>query len=160
MGFLLPALLWGTIEHSMKTRSFLTMVHAHIRRLAILTLLLGLAACATPQEKAIAAHCQAEGMRLIPLQTVPQQVMRSFHVGDRITGFRNSCRTVTRDGKDDKGNTIKIRETVCRDDPVYTPVYEQRMVTEMVDQNLARRQSFERVCATEAKARGMFAHLQ
>ena len=131
-----------------------------IPRMMLLVPVLWLAACATPQEKAITAHCQAEGLRLIPLQTVPQQVMRSFHVGDRITGFRNRCRTVTRDSKDEKGNPVKIRETVCRDDPIYEPVYEQRLVSELVDLNLARRQSFEGVCATEAKAQGMFKHLQ
>ena len=144
----------------MKPRTLSVTARLMVCRIMLLASVFWLAACATPQDKAIAAHCQAEGMRLIPLQTVPQQVMRSFHVGDRITGYRNSCRTVTRDSKDEKGNPVRIRETVCRDDPIYEPVYEQRLVSELVDLNLARRQSHERVCATEAKAQGMFKHLQ
>lgn len=127
---------------------------------ALVAVAAALSGCATPQEKAIAAHCQAEGTRLIPLQTAAQQVMRPFRVGDRITGFRNTCKTITRDSKDEKGNAIKIRETVCRDDPIYEPVYEQRLVTEMVDLNQPRRQDFERACTAEALAKGMFSHLK
>jgi hypothetical protein len=126
----------------------------------LLAVLAGLAACATPQEKAIAAHCQAEGARLIPLQTAVQQVMRPFRVGDRIIGYRNTCKTVTRDSKDDKGNPVKIRETLCRDDPIHEPVYEQRLVSEVVDLNQPRRQDFERACATESMAKGLFSHLK
>lgn len=49
---------------------------------------------------------------------------------------------------------------MCRDDPIYEPVYEQRLVTEMVDLNQPRRQDFERACTAEALAKGMFSHLK
>ncbi len=119
-----------------------------------------LTGCATPQEKAITAHCEAEGMRIIPQQLATQQVMRSFHVGDRVAGFRNVCRTETRDSKDAKGTEIKIRETLCRDEPILQPVYQQRQVSEVVDLNLTQRQSFVRSCSAQAKAQGLFSHLK
>ncbi|MEI7784235.1 MAG: hypothetical protein WCK08_07625 [Betaproteobacteria bacterium] len=119
-----------------------------------------LTGCASPQEKAIAAHCEAEGARIISQQVVTQQVMRSFRVGERITGYRNICKTETRDSKDAKGTEIKIRETLCRDEPIVEPVYQQRPVSELVDLNLPQRQSFVRSCSTEALAKGMFSHLK
>lgn len=119
-----------------------------------------LAGCATPQEKAITAHCEAEGARVIAQQMASQQVMRSFRVGDRVVGHRNICRTETRDSKDAKGTEIKIRETICRDEPIVEPVYQQRLVSEWVDLNLPQRQSFVRSCSTEALANGMFSHLK
>jgi len=126
----------------------------------LLLTLLGVMGCATPQEKAIAAHCRVEAARVIPQQMSSQQVMRPFRVGERVIGYRNSCRTVTRDGTDDKGNPIKIRDTLCRDDPIFEPVYEQRLVTEVVDLNQTRRLEFERACSTEALAKGLFADLK
>ncbi len=125
-----------------------------------LCLLALLAGCATPQEKAITAHCEAEGARVIAQQMASQQVMRSFRVGDRVVGSRNSCRTEIRDSKDAKGTEIKIRETICREEPIVEPVYQQRLVTEWVDLNLPQRQSFVRSCSTEALAKGMFSHLK
>lgn len=125
-----------------------------------LCLLALLAGCATPQEEAITAHCEAEGARVIAQQMASQQVMRSFRVGDRVVGSRNSCRTEIRDSKDAKGTEIKIRETICRDEPIVEPVYQQRLVTEWVDLNLPQRQSFVRSCSTEALAKGMFSHLK
>jgi hypothetical protein len=125
-----------------------------------LCVLVLLAGCATPQEKAITAHCEAEGTRLIAQQLVAQQVMRSFRIGDRIAGYRNICKTETRESKDAKGTETKIRETVCRDEPIVEPVYQQRLVSEWVDLNLPQRQSFVRACSAEAKAKGMFSHLK
>lgn len=119
-----------------------------------------LAGCATPQEKAITAHCEAEGARIIAPQMATQLVMRSFRVGDRVAGFRNICKTETRDSKDAKGTEIKIRETICRDEPIMQPVYEQRQVSEVVDLNAAQRRGFVQSCSTEALARGMFSHLK
>lgn len=66
--------------------------------------------CATPQEWAITAYCQAEGLLALPPQTATQQVMRSFWMGDRVVGFRNRCHTVTSDGKDAKGNPVVIKK--------------------------------------------------
>ena len=119
-----------------------------------------LTGCASPQEKAITAHCEAEGARIIPQQMVTQQVMRSFRIGERIAGYRNICKTETRQSKDAKGTEIKIRETICRDEPIVEPVYQQRPVSELVDLNLPQRQSFVRACSTEALAKGMFSHLK
>ena len=125
-----------------------------------LCVLVLLAGCATPQEKAITAHCEAEGARLIAQQLVAQQVMRSFRIGDRIAGYRNICKTETRESKDAKGTETKIRETICRDEPIVEPVYQQRLVSEWGDLNLPQRQSFVRACSAEAKAKGMFSHLK
>ena len=125
--------------------------------LCVLALLAG---CATPQEKAITAHCEAEGARIFAQQMATQQVMRSFRVGERIAGYRNICKTETRESKDAKGTETKIRETLCRDEPIVEPVYQQRPVSELVDLNLPQRQSFVRSCATEALAKGMFSHLK
>lgn len=129
-------------------------------RALVLCALAALAACATPQEKAITAHCEAEGARIFAQQMATQQVMRSFRVGERIAGYRNICKTETRDSKDAKGTEIKIRETLCRDEPIVEPVYQQRPVSELVDLNLPQRQSFVRSCSTEALAKGMFSHLK
>lgn len=112
--------------------------------------------CATPQERAITAYCQAEGLRALPPQTTTQQVMRSFWMGERVVGFRNRCRTVTSDGKDAKGNPVVIKETLCRDDPIYQPFYQDRWVTELVDLNMPQRQVIERSCFAESLNRGMF----
>ena len=125
--------------------------------LCVLALLAG---CATPQEKAITAHCEAEGARIFAQQMATQQVMRSFRVGERIAGYRNICKTETRESKDAKGTETKIRETLCRDEPIVEPVYQQRPVSELVDLNLPQRQSFVRSCSTEALAKGMFSHLK
>lgn len=134
-------------------------MHAVVVVLLLVSLLL-LTACASPQEKAIAAHCRAEGARVIPQQLAHQQVLRPYQVGERVIAYRNSCRTITRDGTDDKGKPIKIRDTSCRDDPVFEPVYEQRLVTETVDLNHVRRLDFERACTTEALANGLFINLK
>lgn len=115
-----------------------------------------LTGCATPQERAITAYCQAEGLRALPPQTATQQVMRSFWMGDRVVGFRNRCRTVTSDGKDAKGNPVVIKETLCRDDPIYRPFYQDRWVTELVDLNMPQRQVIERLCFAESLNRGLF----
>lgn len=115
-----------------------------------------LTGCATPQERAITAYCQAEGLRALPPLTAKQQVMRSFWMGERVVGFRNRCRTVTSDGKDAKGNPVVIKETLCRDDPIYQPFYQDRWVTELVDLNMPQRQVIERSCFAESLNRGMF----
>ena len=106
------------------------------------------------------AHCEAEGARIFAQQMATQQVMRSFRIGDRIAGYRNICKTETRESKDAKGTETKIRETICRDEPIVEPVYQQRLVSEWGDLNLPQRQSFVRACSAEAKAKGMFSHLK
>lgn len=115
-----------------------------------------LAGCATPQERAITAYCQAEGLRALPPQTSTQQVVRSFWAGDRIVGFRNRCKTVTHHGKDAKGNPVVTKETTCRDDPIYQPFYQDRLVTESIDLNLPQRQAMEKVCFANSLGKGMF----
>ena len=96
-------------------------------------MLLFLAGCATPQEKAIFAHCNAEAFKMIPQQLVTQQVMRPFFIGEKIIGNRNVCRTNIRDSKDRRGNITKIRETICMDEPITEPVFQQQLVSETVD---------------------------
>lgn len=117
-----------------------------------------LTGCATPQERAITAYCQAEGLRVLPPQSTTQQVVRSFWIGDRFIGFRNRCRTVTSDGKDAKGNPIVIKETLCHDYPIYQPFYQDRWVTELVDLNMPQRHVMERACFAESLGRGMFSN--
>ena len=135
-------------------------------RLLALAGVAGLVACATPQEKAIAAHCEAEGLRVVPQQLQQQQVMRPFLVGERLMGFRNICRTVTRDVREARDprstNTadVRVRETICHDEPIVAPIYEQRPVTELVDLNFAARRGFVRACSAEALAKGLFADLK
>ena len=119
-----------------------------------------LAGCATPQEKAIFAHCNAEAFKMIPQQLVTQQVMRPFFIGEKIIGNRNVCRTNIRDSKDRRGNITKIRETICMDEPITEPVFQQQLVSETVDINISQRQVQINSCSLNAKAIGMFSNIK
>ena len=117
-------------------------------------------ACATPQQRAIAAHCEAEGLRALPRQLVIQQVVRPVYVGDRTVGSRNKCKTETKVSKNNKGDTVQVRETICVDEPITEPVYKNQLVNESVDLNALSRQNFIRVCVADALSKGMYAHLK
>jgi len=122
-------------------------------------LLLFLAGCATPQERAISAYCGAEALKTIPQQLVSQQVVRSVYIGDKIVGNRNVCKTEFVESKDKKGIT-KTRETICRDNPILEPVYQQQLVNEVVDVNSSQRQLQITNCEIVSKSNGMFANIK
>ena len=119
-----------------------------------------LVGCATPQERAISAYCGAEALRTIPQQLVSQQVIRSVHIGDKIVGNRNVCKTEFIESKDKRGNITKTRETICRDDPILEPVYQDQLVKEVVDVNSNQRQVQIANCEVVSKANGMFANVK
>ena len=123
-------------------------------------LLLCLAGCATPQERAISAYCGAEALRTIPQQLVSQQVVRSVYIGDKTVGNRNVCKTEFVESKDKRGNITKTRETICRDDPILEPVYQQQLVNEVVDLNSNQRQVQVANCEVVSKSNGMFANVK
>ena len=123
-------------------------------------LLFFLAGCATPQERAISAYCGAEALRTIPQQLVSQQVVRSVYIGDKIVGNRNVCKTEFVESKDKKGNITKTRETICRDNPILEPVYQQQLVNEVVDVNSSQRQLQITSCEIVSKSNGMFANMK
>jgi hypothetical protein len=119
-----------------------------------------LSACASPQQRAVAAYCEAEAQKTWPQRLVPHQVMRSVQVGERKVGNKNTCRTEVRESVDKKGASVTIRETTCRDEPITEPVYEQRSVTDWTDLNQATRVQHVKTCTADALARGLFAHLK
>ena len=122
--------------------------------------MLFLAGCATPQERAISAYCGAEAFRNIPQQLVSQQVVRSVYIGDKIVGNRNVCKTEFVESKDKRGNITNTRETVCRDNPILEPVYQQQLVNEVVDANSSQRQLHITNCEIVSKSNGMFANVK
>ena len=123
-------------------------------------LLLFLAGCATPQERAISAYCGAEALKMFPQQLVSQQVLRPVYIGDKIVGNRNVCKTEFVESKDKRGNITKTRETICRDDPIVEPVYQQQLVNEVVDVNSSQRQMQITSCEIVSKSNGMFANVK
>jgi hypothetical protein len=131
-----------------------------IRIVAGAILVLTATACTSPQQRAVAAHCEIEAQNSWPQKLTTQQVMRSVQVGERIVGNKNTCRTEVRETSDKKGASVTIRETVCKDEPIREPVYAQRSVTERVDLNEATRAQHVRACTADALARGMFANLR
>ena len=123
-------------------------------------LLLFLAGCATPQERAISAYCGAEALRMYPQQLVSQQVLRSVYIGDKTVGNKNTCKTEIKESKDKVGTITKTRETICRDDPILEPVYQDQLVNEIVDVNSNQRQVKIANCEVVSKANGMFANVK
>jgi len=119
-----------------------------------------LGSCATPQQRAIAAHCDAEGLRAVPQQLIVQQVMRPVYVGERTIGSRNKCKTETKVSKNKNGDTVSTRETTCVDEPITEAVCKNQLVNETVDLNGQSRQNFVRVCVADALAKGMYSHLK
>jgi hypothetical protein len=123
-------------------------------------LLLFFAGCATPQERAITAYCGAEALRMFPQQLVSQQVLRSVYIGDKTVGNKNTCKTEIKELKDKAGTITKTRETICRDEPILEPVYQDRLVNEIVDVNSNHRQVQIANCEVVSKASGMFANVK
>jgi len=132
----------------------------HGLTISALCLVLALSGCATPQQRAMSAHCEAEGSRGVPQQLVNQQVMRAVYVGDRTVGSKNTCRTEMREGKDKQGNITKVKETICKDEPIIEPVYSQRLVNEVIDLNSIARRNSVTTCSADAMSRGMYANLK
>lgn len=116
--------------------------------------------CATPQERAILAFCESQAYQRVPQKLVNQQVYRSIYVGDRVIGSRNVCKTETKNQPDGKGGGVKTTETVCQDEPITQPVFENRLVMETVDLNLYERQNQVKVCTSDALAKNMFSHIR
>jgi hypothetical protein len=123
-------------------------------------LLLFLAGCATPQERAISAYCGAEALRMIPQQLVSQQIVRSVYIGDKTVGNKNTCKTEIKESKDKVGIITKTRETICRDEPIFEPVYQNQLVNEVVDLNSNQRRVQITNCEIVSKSNGMFANVK
>ena len=119
-------------------------------------LLLFLAGCATPQERAISAFCGAEALKTIPQQLVSQPVVRSVYIGDRVLGSRNICKTINLESKDKDGKIIKTKETVCKNYPILEPMYHQQLVNELVDLNNSYRDQQIESCKRVSKTNNMF----
>ena len=123
-------------------------------------LLFFVAGCATPQERAISAYCGAEALKMFPQQLVSQRVLRPVYIGDKTVGNKNTCKTETKESKDKVGTITKTRETICRDDPILEPVYQNQLVNEIVDVNSNRREGQIATCEVVSKANGMFANVK
>ncbi len=119
-------------------------------------LLLFLAGCATPQDRAISAYCAAEALRTIPQQVVSQPVVRSFYIGDRVLGSRNICKTINLESKDKDGKIIKTEEVICKNYPILEPIYQQHLVNELVDLNNSYRDQQIESCKRVSKTNNMF----
>ena len=122
--------------------------------------LIFLVGCATPQERAISAYCGAEALKTFPQQLVSQQVLRPVYIGDKTVGNKNTCKTEIKESKDKVGTITKTRETICRDDPILEPVYQNQLVNEIVDVNSNRREGQIATCEVVSKANGMFANVK
>ena len=123
-------------------------------------LLLFLAGCATPQERAISAYCSAEALKMIPQQLVSQPVVRSVYIGDRILGSRNICKTINLESKDKDGKITKTKEVVCRNYPILEPMYHQQLVNELVDVNNSYRHQQIESCKIVSKTNDMFSYIK
>ena len=119
-------------------------------------LLLFLAGCATPQERAISAYCGAEALKTIPQQLVSQPVVRSVYIGDRVLGSRNICKTINLESKDKDGKIIKTKEVICKNYPILEPIYQQHLVNELVDLNNSYRDQQIESCKRVSKTNNMF----
>jgi hypothetical protein len=123
-------------------------------------LLLFLAGCATPQERAISAYCGAEALKTIPQQLVSQPVVRSVYIGDRVLGSRNICKTINLESKDKDGKITKTKEVVCRNYPILEPMYNQQLVNELVDVNNSYRYQQIESCKLVSKTNNMFSDVK
>jgi hypothetical protein len=79
---------------------------------------------------------------------------------DKTVGNKNTCKTEFVESKDKRGNITKTRETICRDDPILEPVYQQQLVNEVVDVNSSQRQMQITSCEIVSKSNGMFANVK
>ena len=131
-----------------------------LRKVCTLLPFMLLAGCATPQERAISAYCGAEALRMYPQQLVSQQVLRPVYIGDKTVGNKNTCKTEIKESKDKVGTITKTRETICRDDPILEPVYQNQLVNEIVDVNSNQRQRQIATCEVVSKSNGMFANIK
>ena len=134
-------------------------ISKYILSISILSLIF-LAGCATPQERAISAYCGAEALKTFPQQLVSQQVLRPVYIGDKTVGNKNTCKTEIKESKDKVGTITKTRETICRDEPILEPVYQNQLVNEVVDLNNNQRQGQITNCEVVSKSNGMFANIK
>ena len=116
--------------------------------------------CTTPQERAILAFCESQAYQRVPQRLVNQQVYKPVYVGDRVIGSRNICKTETKNQPDGKGGGVKTTETVCRDEPITQPNFENRLVMETIDLNAHERQNQVKACISDALAKNMFSHIR
>jgi hypothetical protein len=119
-----------------------------------------LGGCATPQERAARAFCEAEGANEIVQKLETIQVSRQIYIGARIVGSRKKCRTEQKTNTKRDGTVERIVETICTEEPIKQAVYAPRLVDEIVDINSASRASFVERCLRDALAKGMFSHLR
>jgi hypothetical protein len=97
---------------------------------------------------------------MYPQQLVSQQVLRPVYIGDKTVGNKNTCKTETKESKDKSGTITKTRETICRDEPILEPIYQNQLVNEKVDVNSNRRQGQIANCEVVSKSNGMFANVK
>jgi len=131
-----------------------------LEKICTLLLLIFLAGCATPQERAISAYCGAEALLMYPQQLVSQKVLRPVYIGDKTVGNKNTCKTDIKESKDKVGTITKTRETICRDEPILEPVYQNQLVNEVVDLNSNQRKVQIATCEVVSKSNGMFANVK
>ena len=131
-----------------------------LEKICTLLPLIFLAGCATPQERAISAYCGAEALLMYPQQLVSQKVLRPVYIGDKTVGNKNTCKTEIKESKDKVGTITKTRETICRDEPILEPVYQNQLVNEVVDLNSNQRKAQIATCEVVSKSNGMFANVK
>ena len=134
-------------------------ISKYILSISILSLIF-LAGCATPQERAISAYCGAEALKTFPQQLVSQQVLRPVYIGDKTVGNKNTCKTEIKESKNKIGTITKTRETICRDEPILEPVYQDQLVKEVVDVNSNQRQGQIATCEVVSKSNCMFENIK
>ncbi len=148
------------ILHSTKEISGKTSLSGKLVAFSLIACASALQGCATPQERAIFAFCESQAYQRVPQKLVNQQVYRSIYPGDRVIGSRNVCKTETKNQSDGKGGGVKTTETVCKDEPITQPNFENRLVVETIDLNFYERQSQVKVCTSDALAKNMFSHIR
>lgn len=123
----------------------------HQRRLLGAALLVSfLAACASPQERAINDYCSAQAKAAVPARMEQRQVEREVKVGERFDGWAKECKTV-------KKHNRTIEE--CTQKPIKKPILRRQMVIEEVDANTAARRANYQACRANALKGGMFKEL-
>ena len=114
---------------------------------AVVTLL---AACASPQERAINDYCSSQASAAVPARMEQRHVEREVKVGERFDGWRKECKTV-------KKHNRTVEE--CTQKAIKKPILRRQMVIEEVDANTAARRANYQACRANALKSGMFKEL-
>lgn len=109
-----------------------------------------LAACASPQERAINDYCSSQAKAAVPARMEQRQVEREVKVGERFDGWHKECKTV-------KKHNRTIEE--CTQRAIKKPILRRQMVIEEVDANTAARRANYQACRANALKSGMFKEL-